>query len=106
MFEEFCERKDSVRAAQRGEATEMKNTQKILATANLATKNAALLEKLENEDLQQFCEEHNLDELDLEDMVKLDRNLVESKRTIGYDPSNFILYANKTSGGKKKKKDN
>ena len=43
------------------------------------------------EDLQQICEEQSLDELDLEDMVQLDRNPVESKKTIGYAPSNFIL---------------
>ena len=58
------------------------------------------------EDLQQIREEQILDELDLEDMVQLDRNPVESKRTIGYDPSNFILYVNETSGRKKKNKDN
>ena len=52
-----------------------------------------------------FREEQSRDELDPEDMVQLDRNPVQSKRTIGYGPSNSILHANETSVRKKKKKD-
>ena len=110
IFKEYCSRLDCLRAAQRQDAVDMKEAQKILSAANLARKNAALLEILEAEDLDEledfgrFQEEQSVDEVDMEDMVQLDRNEGENQSSVGSYQGGFIRYEDESPSQRKKKK--
>ena len=106
---EFCGRQDLLRAAQKENKAEMKDTQKLLSFAKAKRKMSALLQRLEADDVgdseeaQCFEIASDAENNDCEDSEPLKEMQSRNKRVVGYQSAAFYKAESEKRSTKKKK---